>query len=397
MALAGLISAVFGVLLEPIERDLGWSRAEISTGPLVISIMGAFLATPAGYLIDRWGSRITGTIAVLSTFIGIFGMSQIGDQLWHWWAAWAFMGISGSFVSTVWMMPISTLFNKGRGMAIAVTISGASVTAAIAPLVTEYFVQAYDWRIAFKAIAIIWCGITLPLVIAFVPGSRRMGHSGKEQSTQDNTDSAEPGGFTPREGYRSPSFYLIFLASLVSGLAALALLLNLVPILIFTGIPRTDAVWIAGILGLASFAGRLFAGWLMDKFDIRKLAILGGLFSAVLPISLLIAPGIVWAALAAMIFHGLTGGLRMSAVVYLTSTYLGSRSFGLLYGTITITTAVASGLGPLLANYAYDLTLSYWPTIWAAIAGFLLSSMLFAGLGKPPDFSHSAADQRADP
>ena len=173
MALAGMLSSVFGVLLEPMQRDLGWSRAEISTGPVVVSIMGLFLAAPAGYLIDKWGSRFTGLIVVATTFIAIFAMSRVGDQLWHWWAAWSIFGISGSFTSTVWMAPVSTVFSKGKGMAIALTLSGASVSAALSPPIAEYFVQHYDWRTAFLALGIIWCGLVLPLVLAFVPRDRK--------------------------------------------------------------------------------------------------------------------------------------------------------------------------------------------------------------------------------
>lgn len=391
MALAGLLSAVFGVLLEPMEADLGWTRAQLSTGPMFASVMGLFLAAPAGYLVDRWGSRLTGVFVVAASFLAIIGMSQVDRHLWHWWTAWSIFGIAGAFSSTVWMSPVSKLFRKARGMAIAVTISGASISATVGPPIAEFFLQAYGWRTAFIAMALIWCGLSLPLVLAFVPGRRKAERkSGKEQAPEGTgmATMAETGGLAPREGFRSRSFYLIFFASLLSGLAALSLLLNLVPILTFTGIARTDAVIIAGMMGVASLGGRLVAGWLMDNFDIRRLAIVGAVLSAVFPLALAVAPGIFWVASAATMFHGMVGGLRFSAIVYLTTAYLGARSFGLFYGAITTGSLVASGLGPLLANYAYDQTQSYLPAIWAAVPGFLISGLLFLALGPAPDFSH---------
>ena len=57
MSLAALLASVFGVMLGPIEEEFGWTRAQISSGPAVVSIMGLFLATPAGYVIDRIGAR----------------------------------------------------------------------------------------------------------------------------------------------------------------------------------------------------------------------------------------------------------------------------------------------------------------------------------------------------
>lgn len=391
MALAGMLSAVFGVLLEPIEAEMGWSRAQITSGPFVVSIMGLFLATPAGYLIDRWGAKLTGTITITASFIAIMAMSMVGSELWHWWAAWAIFGIAGSFTSTVWMAPISAVFDKGRGMAIAVTIAGASVSAATAPPMAEWFVQNHGWRAAFVALGIVWCGLTLPLVLSFVPG-RRTAATAKAADGDKSGAEAAPAltGLTPREGFRSINLYLIFFASLISGMMGLALHLNLVPILTFTGISRADAVMIVSVVGLTSVFGRLVSGWLMDKFDIRKLAIAGGVLSTVFPIVLLVAPGIVWVAMAAMIFHSFVGGLRSSAIIYMTAAYFGARSFGLFYGAVSIAASVAQGLGPLVANYIYDQTQSYLPTIWAAIPGFLLTALLFAALGPRPDFDRPA-------
>jgi MFS family permease len=386
MALAGLLSAVLGIMLEPMQADLGWSRAEIFSGPMVVAVMGLFLAAPAGHLIDRWGSRRTGALVVVCTFLAILAMAMVGKELWQWWAAWSLFGIAGAFTSTVWMAPVSTLFDKGRGMAIAVTIAGASISGIIAPPMTEWLIQTYGWRSAFIGLAVVWCGLALPLVLAFVPGPL-----GEPDDQPGTPEAAQPaGGLSPREGLTSRAFWLIFAASLVSGLTGLALVLNLVPVLTYTGIARADAIWIASVMGMASLIGRLVSGWLMDTFDIRKLAIIGSLLSIALPLSLILAPGVVWITMVSIVFHALVGGLRMSAVIYMTSTYLGARSFGLFYGAITTTTTVAQGLGPLIANAIYDQTQSYAPAIWATIPGFALTALCFAALGPKPDFSRPA-------
>lgn len=390
MALAGMLSSVFGVMLEPMSQDLGWSRAEISTGPFVVSIMGLFLATPAGHLIDRWGSKLTGVIVIACTFAAVMGMAMVGKQLWHWWAAWFFFGIAGGFTSTVWMAPVSTLFDKGRGMAIAVTMCGASVSGILSPPITEWVLQHHGWRVAFVVLGLFWCGLTLPLVLAFVPGRLREPETAPDPS-DDADDVPAAWGMGPREGLTSRPFWLMFTASGISGITSLALILNLVPVLTYTGISRTDAIMIASVMGMAGLVGRLVSGVLMDMFDIRKLAIIGSLLSIALPLSLIVAPGVVWVAMVSLIFHSLVGGLRMSAVIYMTSTYLGARSFGLFYGAITTTITVAQGLGPLIANYIYDQTQSYLPTIWAAVPGFLIAALCFWALGPKPDFSRTSA------
>lgn len=386
MSLAALLTSAFGVMLAPMEAELGWSRTEISSGPFVVSMIGLVLAGPAGYLIDRLGARRCGILVVLVSCTAIAAMSAIGDQLWHWQAAWALFGISAAFTSTVWLAPVSTIFTAGRGMAIALTIAGLGVSGALVPPIAEYFVQNHGWRTGFLALAALWFVIVLPLVLAFVPKMQARPR-GEAPVLETGASPVELAGLTPREGFRSPSFYLLFFASLVSAMTGVAIVLNLVPVLTFTGLDRTEAVWIAGFFSIASILGRLIGGVLMDRFDVRRLAVIASVVSLVFPLSMLLLPGVTWAAMVGVLGYGLTGGMKLNAIVYLTSTHMGARSFGLFYGTISITTTVAMGVGPLAANYIYDLTQSYAPVLWAAVPGFLGAGLLFAALGPAPDFA----------
>lgn len=390
MALASMLTASFGVMLEPMERELGWSRAQISSGPAVVSMMGLFLAAPAGFLIDRLGAWRTGLLVVVISFCSISLMSMVGNHLWHWWIAWALFGIPAAFTSTVWLAPVSTIFDKGRGMAIAITISGTGISAALVPPIAEFFVQNYDWRAGFLGLGVIWCTVAFVLVFAFVP-RRRL--SLPPDDAPDVPVAARTGGLTPREGFRSRNFHLLFFASLISSFSGVALILNLVPVLTFTGLSRINAVTVAGTMGIAAIIGRIIGGWLMDRYDVRKLAVGASMISVIFPIGLIVAPGNFGAAMVAIIAYGLTGGMKMNAIVYLTSTHLGPRSFGLFYGAISTTTTIAMGIGPFVANYIYDMTQSYNPVIWATLPCFIGAGLLFALLGPAPDFSKSADHQ----
>jgi len=383
MALAAMLSVCFGIVLEPMEQELGWTRAQISSGPVIVSMMGLVLAAPAGHLIDRFGPWRCGIVVVAFSLMSSVA-TGFTQELWHWRAAWALFGIPAAFTSTVWLAPVSTIFEKGRGMAIALTISGIGISQTLIPPLAEYFVENHGWRMVFIAIGMIWCAVTFPLVFTFVPKSGAGAGAGEDDPAREAA--APASGLGPLDGLRVPAFYLLFFASLFSAITGVALSLNLVPVLTFTGLPRADAVWIAGSMGIASIVGRLIGGWLMDNYDVRKLAMGAAAVSLIFPVGLLVLPGIVWAATFAVFTWGLTGGMKMNAIVYLTSTYMGARSFGFFYGAISITTTVAMGVSPFVANYIYDLTHSYWPVIWAAIPGFILAGLLFLALGPRPDF-----------
>jgi MFS family permease len=393
MSLASLITTSMGVMLGPLEQEFGWTRAQISSGPFIIAIFSLLLSAPAGYAIDRFGARRIGILVVLTQCACVALLSTVTADLRSWWAVWTLFALAATATSTVWMLPVSTCFTAARGMAIALTISGTGVTAALAPLIAEYVLEHHGWRAAFLALAVIWGTVTLPLVLKFVPA--QSGAAGKSPADAHDAPPRELKGLTPGQGLRSPAFYTLLFAALCGTLAGVALLMNLVPILISTGLSRPDAVKVAGMIGLASIVGRIGGGWLMDRISVRAIAIVAALGSVIFPLSLLISPGVFSVAALTVVFHGLIGGVKINAIVYLTGTHMGMRSFGLFYGAMSMAISIAAGLGPMLANHVYDVTRSYEPVLWATLPGYLIAALLFFLLGPAPTFPEEAPAKAA--
>ena len=67
MMLSGLHGYSLGVMIVPLEQELGWTRAQISAGPLIISCIGLFAGPVVGLGIDRIGPRPIAIAGVLST------------------------------------------------------------------------------------------------------------------------------------------------------------------------------------------------------------------------------------------------------------------------------------------------------------------------------------------
>ena len=383
VSLSVLPTASFGVMLGSIEADSGWTRAEISSGPTLVSICALFLATLAGYAIDRLGARRIGLFVALSMVVGIALMSTAGGSLWQWWAIWAIFAFAAAANPAVWLTPVSGLFNAGRGTAIAVTLSGIGITMTIVPPFTHYLNEAYGWRNGYLALAAIWGAVVLPLVFLLFRGAEEAGPN-KPETEKADPDSLP--GLTVREGFRRAAIWKMLGAGFAASLAAVSVVMNLVPILVSTGMDKGSAAWLAGFSGLGSLAGMVVGGPLLDRFSARSIIVVTTLLPMSLPLGLLFAPTSIPVMTAAVLLSGAMGGVRISAIVYLVSRYFGARSFGTFYGTVSTTTGVSAGLGPILANYVYDLNHSYELVIWAALPGYVLAAALYASLGAYPDF-----------
>lgn len=382
MMLSALATGSIGIFMAPLEQEFGWSRAEISSGPALVSFIAMALATAVGFSVDKLGPRRIGIAAAMLMCGALAAMATVSSSLWHWWALWAVVGIAAAAMPTVWLMPITASFSSGRGLALAVTLSGTGVTNSLVPIAAHHFVDNYGWREGYVAIAAIWGLVTLPLIFLFFRGPRPAPRTSVSGAAAPHLP-----GLSVREGFSSRVFYMIAAAAFLSTVAGVALILNLFPVLVSTGISRADAAWITGLMGVATITGRLFGGWLMDRINARIIAALAAILAAALPAALLLAPGSVPAAVAGVAVYGLVGGAKIPAIAYLTGRHLGQRAFGTLYGTISAAIALSVAIGPLTANIIYDATQSYELVMWAVVPALAVSALLYLMLGPYPDFT----------
>lgn len=391
MSLASLTSYSIGVMMAPIEQELGWSRVEIASGLSITAFCGVALSTCMGWLIDRAGARRVAIGAVALLCGALMLMSTTGASIWSWWSLWLLVGLATAAMPTVWTATISGLFHAGRGLALAVVLSGTGISASLVPVIGNFFVEHFGWRSAYLALGGCWTLVVLPLVVLFFRGeadSERRRGGGKADA------SAEPlPGLTVREGFRSPAFYKISLVAFCFSVAGVSLTLNYIPILSERGLSRSTTAALAGIVGVATVLGKLGGGYLLDRIHAGKVAATAALLSAVLPVTLLALPGSIMATAVATAIFSLASGANFGAVVFLAGRYFGQRSFGVMFGTIHSLLALGTGLGPLLSNRVFDVARTYDPVLWSAIPVFLVAALLLSSLGPYPHFSICGEDR----
>ena len=392
ISLTTLGSGSTGVMMEPLEQEFGWSRTEIYFGNSLASYVPVLLGTMIGLGIDRLGPRRVALAATVLVCLAYGLMSQVSGSLWHWWALWAVVGVALAAMPTVWLTAVTGRFNVSRGLAVAVALSGTGLSNFIVPVITVALVEHYGWRGGYFGLAVIWAACVLPLAILFFRGPHEPGASSA------NTSPGPPGaalpGLSAQQGFRSPRFYKLMFATFFSTAGGVALILNMVPILISTGIAKGSAASIMGLTGLCTIIGRICGGWLMDRMSAKYIAAAATVFAVTLPLALLIFPGLAVAAAVGAAVYGLAGGAKIGAVVYLASRHLGQKAFGTLYATINALMALGVGTAPLLANYIYDVTHSYQPVMWTAVPVLSLAAFIYLSLPAYPDFSkHEAAQQ----
>jgi MFS family permease len=375
-----------GVMIAPLETNFNWSRAQISSGMTIGSVVAVLSSPVIGILVDRAGPRRIALCGATLYCVAVALLSLAGPSIWSWLALWTLVaiGITG-ITPTIWTAAISGLFVRSRGLALSVTLCGTGLGASITPIVTSALNTAYGWRVAYVGLAAFWSALLLPLLFFFFTSAKDRVRTGAAAGQLAVAPMLS--GLTAQEGFRSPRYYRLMAAAVAIALVAISFVVNLVPILASTGISRPHAAQIASIVGVASIIGRLSSGYLLDRLNGNIVAAVSVMLPVISSTLLLTMPGSVgWSTVAAAVL-GLSLGAELDAVAYLATRHLGMRSFGVLFGTISGLLSLATGTGPLLVNYGFDLTRTYVPALWAYIPLCVLSALLFVSLGKYPNFA----------
>jgi MFS family permease len=90
------------------------------------------------------------------------------------------------------------------------------------------------------------------------------------------------------------------------------------------------------------------------------------------------------AIVAAMMVNGYAAGTKTQITGFLTASYGGMKSFGVVYGVMAALMAAAAGLGPLLAGVVYDHSGSYGPFLLVGVIGCALGGVMIVSLPAYP-------------
>lgn len=380
-----------GPFIEPLQAEFGWARAEVTGGLALSSLISALFCIPVGLMVDRVGPRrvalagvvmIAGCYALLGTATG---------STTNWMLLWTLLALGTIGVqTTVWTAAVTSRFEASRGLALAITLSGASFAATVFPILATWMIGNLGWRHAFFAQAGAWLMLVLPVLSFGFHGARdRAGSDGAA------AQAIELHGVDFAEGLRSPALYKLLLASGLFTFTAVGSMVHFVPILTGAGAEPLSAAGIASLIGVFSVVGRLGTGFILDRFQGHLVGAGACLFPVIAAVLLLQGGGNAVSQSFAAVSLGLTLGAEVDVIAYLASRHFGLKSFGALYGALVMALALGTASGPLVAGMLFDRFGGYSQYLILAAAMMVISALALLSLGpapplRKPEPSHEA-------
>lgn len=364
-----------GAYLEPIGLSLGWTRVQTTFGLTLALLINGLLSIPMGMLIDRYGPRLFALIGTLLMCGGFALLSVTTGELTNWYLLWALLGVlSLPTQAIVWTRAVAGSFEYSRGLALAVTMCGASLAAGFFPLLATWLIALNGWRTAMLWHSAVWAFFAFPFLFFFL-------RPGKTSVTQPAGPEGqlEPRG-TLLEEMRSSVYLRLIVATAFFGLSVTSLVVHFVPILVSRGNDPMQAAGVASVVGVAAIAGRLGTGFLLDRMQPR----LVGAIAFLLPITgcamLLTDSASMLIPIVAAASVGLTLGAEVDVLAYLTTRHFGLHRFGALFGGQIMAVALGTSFGPLLASVSYDHFGDYRSFLCMVIFAMIVSSLCVGSL-----------------
>ena len=365
-----------GVFIVPLQKEFGWSTAEISSAMSIRFVLFGLMAPFAAALMNRYGLRHITLIALLVVVVSLL-LSLGMTQLWQLVALWGVaVGIGTGMTALVLGATVATRwFNERRGLVIGIlTASAATGQLIFLPLLASITERAdWRWALALMCVMLAVAALGVALVMRDRPadlGLRPYGDASDAPIVHPTPNTAPIMAAALgalRDAARTRVFWILFATFFICGASTNGLVqVHLIPMCLDFGIPQMQAAGLLAAMGVFDFIGTIASGWLTDRYDNRHLLFwyygLRGLSLLALPFTDFTFYGLSLFAL----FYGLDWIATVPPTVRLTAAKFGPERAGLVFGWIFAGHQLGAATAAFGAGLSRTVLLSYLPAFFAA-------------------------------
>ncbi len=357
----GTVFYGYAVLMEPMMRDLGWSRPQASAAFSVGLVASAVAAVPVGRLIDLgYGRSVMAGGSILAAAL---------LALWSRVESYAlFLGLwvlLGATMSAVLYEPGFAVLQRQlgplarRGITVMTLLGGLASTAFI-PL-THVLVERFGWRPALLVLAAFNLLVCAVIHLVVIP----------PQVPRTRAERTIPPPSNARRVLRQAAFWGFVATVVIQGILSTGMPIHLLPLLSERGFSLDAAVAAYAVIGPAQTSARFAVGWAERALGIRTIGLitlaLGVTAQALLPF---VPPGS-WTIVIFAVLYGASNGLMTILRALLPVELFGRGDYGTILGMIAAPANLARASGPFIFGALW----AWWGSYDAVVLACLVMAL----------------------
>jgi MFS family permease len=364
----GVLYYTFAVFLVPMQRELGWSRAELSGAFSLALATSAVAAFPVGRWLDRHSPRPLMTLGSLLGALLVLAWSRVDDLL-TFYLLWAGIGLAMACVLYEVAFTVVTKWfrERPRRALTAVTLVGGFASFVFSPL-SSWLIEAHGWREALVVLAVVLAVTTVPLHTLFVRRPPSFDNGAPALTLPDPESPIREANVAAGAALASSAFWYLTLAFVLSSFAISAVAVHLIPYLLEGGRSASFAAFAAGLMGLMQVPGRIVFATATRSAPRRHEAPAVFLLQAV-GLAILAATTSVPGVIVAVSLFGMGNGMATLVRATALAEAYGSASYGSIGGAAATCATGARAVAPVAAAAAYAVASGYAPLLWVLAAG----------------------------
>ena len=386
---SGVSFWAFGLYIEPLESEFGWSRTQVSLGFSSSFVVAGVSAPIVGRWVDSRGPRsaiVVGAVFTAASYL----LLATTTMLWQWYF---YSAVNALARQLMFFIPFQTLilrwFDRRRGIALGIFGTGFSLGGFLFVPVMATVIESFEWRGGFAFSGLAVAAIFLPIGLFVVRNSpSEVGQvvDGQPSQSGEPSPSTERSGVRPGVALRTPLFWVLATAFTLFFFGVFGLLVHQIPFFESVGVSRRTATAIVSISAGTSILTRLTLSWYADRvarFETIAMALTVVLMASMVALLVDSGPAGIGVFLLLWIV-GRSAGPIMEALL-LTQAF-GARYFGTLLGAVVVVETAGQILSPAIAGAIFDATESYtWALVMylCTFGGAFLLFMLALRMPRP--------------
>ncbi len=383
IALSSTVRHSFGVFIDPLVEEYGWSRGDISLAYSISFISAAAISLGLGSLTERIEDRYTLLFSIASLTLGV-ALTGTTSSLWQLYLYYGLIfGGLGFLIIIIIPVAITRWFNKWVGVALGLMWASMGIGGMLGPVTLRWLITNVGWQNTFFISGIIIGGGLFLSFYFFRSHPRDMNlfpygetsPSSPVMTTKVTTAHVEVPLVDFGRIRKSPTFWYLINIHFLGCVGHSILLAHIVSIAISEGIAGLPAAGILSIIFATSTISRFGAPIMAEKLG-GRLTLATAFLMQASPIPFLFLATETWQFYAIAFFFGLGFGGEMPSFPIINRHYWGSESpLSAIYSWQLAGAMFGMALGGWLGGILFDLTGTY---TWSISFAFLFSASGFA-------------------